>query len=86
MLQARGELDLAPESLLAHRRRELGREHFHDDEAVERDLARDEHARHPAPAELVLEGVRIAERALELRPEIGAHAGGIARGGIPQNT
>jgi hypothetical protein len=66
MLEARGEEDLATEALGTHPRHQIRREDLHHDAASERLLGRDEHARHPAPAELTFEGVAVAERSLEL--------------------
>ena len=57
VLQPRGDADLAREPLGAHPLGELGREHLHDDAPAERRLLGHEHARHPAAAELALEGV-----------------------------
>ena len=60
------ELDLALEPLGADAGGELGRQHLHDDLAAERGLVGDEDARHPAAAELALDGVGATERVLEL--------------------
>ena len=60
VLELRGEVDLAPESLDAHLRGQLWREHLDDDLASETRLFRHEHARHTAH-KLMLEGVRTAE-------------------------
>ena len=65
--------DLALEPLGAEPLREVGREHFHDDLALEPLLVGDEDAAHPAAAELALEAVGVAERFLELRQQRTAH-------------
>jgi hypothetical protein len=66
MLQARGKLDLAVESLDVHARDELGRQDFDDDVAAQCFVADDEHARHAATAQLSLDGIGGTERCFEL--------------------
>ena len=71
MLQVRGELDLLLESGGADFARELGWEQLDHDLTVERCLVRQEQAAHPAPAQLLLDPVRVAERGLEAGEEVG---------------
>ena len=66
MLQPRRELDLALEPLGVDAGQQLRRQHLHDDVPPQRLLARHEHARHAAAAELALDRVRRAERVLQL--------------------
>ena len=66
MLQLGREEDLAIEALDVHARRELGRQHLHDDLATERGVFGEEDARHAATAELALDRVGGAEGLLEL--------------------
>ena len=66
MLQPRREGDLTPEPLERHVAGHLVRQHLDHDLAIERHVGRDEHARHPAAAELALEGVGAAQGRLEL--------------------
>ena len=65
MLQTRGEQHLAIEPFRAHAREKLGRQHLHDDVALQRFLAREEHARHAAPAELARDAVLAAKGLLQ---------------------
>jgi hypothetical protein len=76
VLEPRGEQDLAAEALGAEPRRQVGRQHLHDDLAAEGALFGHEHARHPAPAQLALQRVRIAERLLQAVPQLVSHGGG----------
>ena len=73
MLQPRGELDLALEPLDRHARRELRRQQLDDDLSSERELRGHEDPRHPAAAELPLDGVGRAQRRLEVLAERVAH-------------
>ena len=66
MLQPRCDLDLAAEAVDVHAGNQLGREQLDHDAATERCLFGHEHARHATAAELTLDGVRGAERGLEL--------------------
>ena len=74
MLETGGHPDLALEPLGAERGGELGVEHLERDRAVVLEVARQEDRRHPAAAELPLEGVVGAEPGLELGAEVGHHA------------
>ena len=65
MLQPRRDLDLALEPIDAHTRRELRREHLHDDGPPEGGLLGDEDSRHAAASKLALEGIGTAKRGLE---------------------
>ncbi len=73
LLQRGDRPDLALEPLGAEPLREVGREHLHDDLALEPLLLGDEDAAHAAAAELALEAVGVAERLLELRQQRTAH-------------
>ncbi len=84
MLELGGEVDLAAEPLDAHPGRQLGQQYLDDDPALERRLQRQEDAGHPAAAELALDPVGIAERALKLVPEIHGHGSNVARRGPPE--
>jgi hypothetical protein len=54
---------------------QLGGEHFDDDFPSKRGIFGDEHARHPAAAELPLDDIGVAECVLELVLDVGsAHA------------
>jgi hypothetical protein len=66
LLQARGELDLACEAFGRHSGGEVGGKHLHNDIAVEGDIARDEHPRHSAAAQLARQRAGRAQRGLEL--------------------
>ena len=66
LLELGSEPDLAREPLGADPLGQLGGEHLHDDGAAQRLVASHEHARHSAAAQLPLERVRRAERALKL--------------------
>jgi hypothetical protein len=66
MLELCGELNLAAESLEIDSGRELGRQNFHDYFSSERSLLGEEYARHASASELALEGVIVADGALEL--------------------
>jgi hypothetical protein len=70
LLQRRGELDLALEPLSADPGRELGAEHFDHDPAAQTRFVSNEHARHPATAELSLDGVRPTQVGLQLLAQI----------------
>jgi hypothetical protein len=54
VLQLGGQLDLAPEPLDVHAGGQLRQEHLDHDFPVQGALRRQEHARHPAAAELTL--------------------------------
>ena len=73
MLQSCGELNLPPESVGAEARGELRRQHFDDHLPAEGGLQGDEDTRHPAAAELPLDGVRRAQGSLERFSKIQAH-------------
>jgi hypothetical protein len=77
VLQRGGELDLAPEAVGAHRRRELGRQHLDHHAAAEGDLGGEVDAAHPAAAELALDPVRGGEGAGE-HGEVGGTGGRVA--------
>ena len=66
VLELGGERDLALEALDGERAAASGREHLDHHLAAERGLAGDEDARHPAAAELAVQGVGVAERLLEI--------------------
>ena len=61
--------DLALEPVDVDAGAELDRHDLDDDVSAERGLGRREHARHPAAAELALDGVRRAEHRLQLVAE-----------------
>ena len=63
MIQARGEPDLAHETLPSERLGQIGVEHFHRDVAVVPDVAREVHRGHAARAELALDAVALGEGA-----------------------
>jgi len=69
LLQRRGDPDFALESLGAEAGSELRGKNFDHDAAAESPLFGDEDARHAAPAELVVEGVRAAQIRLEVVAE-----------------
>jgi len=62
MLKRRGECDLAREAFTPPA--SDGLEQLHDYFAPPSDVVRDKNARHPGPAELALERVRVAKRLL----------------------
>src|SRR5687767_8451027 len=66
MLQPRSDFYLARKPLGVHARGELWGENLDDDLASERRIGRQEHARHPAAAELPFELVGVSECGLEL--------------------
>ncbi len=68
------ELDLALETLGAHAGRHRRRQDLRDDRTPEPHLVGEEHAAHPAPAELALERVSTAGMGLQLLAELGRHA------------
>ena len=70
MLELSGELDLAAESIDADGRRHFGWQNFHHDLSAESGFVRNEHARHAAAPELVLEDERVAKRGLQLIAEL----------------
>ena len=83
VLHPRDELDLAPEAIGTHPDRRFAREHLDHDVAVERQIVRHEHARHPTAAELALDAVAVTERTLEGRRERIGHVGiAFGRGGF----
>jgi hypothetical protein len=65
VLEVRGKLDLQLESRGGDVARELGRQKFDDDLAMERGLLRQEEATHAASRELLLDSVGVAQGALE---------------------
>jgi hypothetical protein len=67
--ELRGERDLAPEPLGVDGRRRVRRQHLHDDPAAEGSFRGHEDARHPAAAELALEGVCAPQRRLQPRAQ-----------------
>lgn len=71
VLQLRGKLNLAAESLDVHGRGEVGRKYLYYDFASERQLLGNKHPRHSAAAQLALEGVVTAEGLLEAVLEVG---------------
>jgi hypothetical protein len=73
VLQLRDELDFATEAIGADAGRGFARQDFDDDIAVEREIAGDEHARHPTAAEFAVDAIGVAERALERISERVAH-------------
>ncbi len=75
VLEASRERNLASETLDAHHRGRLGRQHLDDDATVERHLLREEDARHPATAQLARNRVRDAEGIAQLLLEGIRHAG-----------
>jgi hypothetical protein len=72
MLELRGEVDLAAESLDADLGGQLGRQHLDDHFTAETPFFGHEHARHTA-AELVLERVVTAKGRLESLAKVGVH-------------
>src|SRR5215213_5157940 len=66
MLELGRELYLAPETVHAHCARHLGRQDFYDDLSAKQGLVRNEHARHSATAELLLEDERFAQCRLQV--------------------
>ena len=86
MLQPRGELDLPAEPLDVEARGQLRRQHLQHDRAAERELARHEDPTHAGAAELVLEHVPLAQRAVQVgaegarreRLDHGGNGGGVA--------
>src|SRR5689334_19081058 len=71
VLQLRRELDLALEPVDTDPGCHLGREHLHDHLPPEAHLLREEHAAHPAPAELALDAVGSGEHGLETLSKVG---------------
>ncbi len=69
VLEPRRERNLALETLDAHLPRHLGWEDFHHHVAAERLFGSDIDVRHSATAKLAVEGIRVAEGALELVAE-----------------
>ena len=65
MLQLGRELHFTPESFIAHIGGDFRHEHFCDHGAIQRIIARDEHAAHSAAAKLALDRIVRAERGLE---------------------
>jgi hypothetical protein len=61
VLEVGGDADLREEALTAEHGAQLGVEHFQGDEAVVPDVAGEIHRRHPAAAQLPLEGVAVGE-------------------------
>ena len=83
VLQRRREPDLLPEPVDAHRRAQLRGEHLHDDLATEPALVGDEHAAHPAAAELTFHSVAVTESTLKAGQKVGHEVlkiGSAARG------
>ena len=70
VLQRRRQLDLAPEPLDVHAGSEVGGEHFDDDPAAERALLGNEHAAHPAAAQLLVDAIGAPDRGLETRSQV----------------
>ncbi len=70
LLERRGHADLALEAAGGHGRRELRTQQLDDDLAPEAVLVGHEHSRHPAAAQLTLEGVAPGQRLLNARPKI----------------
>ena len=62
MLEPGGERDFALEPLSRDPRGGVGRQHFDDDASSQSRIVRDEHARHPAAAQLGADRVAAAER------------------------
>jgi|GEM_PF-3076515 len=76
MLQARGEGDLALEPFERDLAEHFVGQHFHHDATAERDFGGNEHARHAPAAQLLFEGVGVAQGALQLFAEDGGgHCG-----------
>ena len=73
LLELGGELDLARETLGRDAGGEVGAQDLHNDVALERRIAGEEEAAHPAATELALEGVGGAERGLELVADLFGH-------------
>src|SRR5687768_13211580 len=73
MLEAGGELRLAPEPLDAYHFADLRTQHLEHDLSPERFLGGDEYARHPSTAELAVDGVGAAEGCLELVAQVEGH-------------
>ena len=73
MLQPRGEQHLAIEAFRVHAGEELWRQHLHDDLALQRFLARQEHARHAAAADLA--GDAVLDAKCLLQPLAQLHTG-----------
>ena len=74
LLELGGELDLARETLGRDAGGEVGAQDLHNDVALERRIAGEEEAAHPAATELALEGVGGAERGLELVADLSGTA------------
>jgi hypothetical protein len=69
MLETRREKYLAPESLHVHPGGELRRQHFHDHSTAQREIVRDEDARHSPAAELAGDPEALPEVGLQLVPQ-----------------
>jgi hypothetical protein len=69
VLESRGELDLAKKPLATQDHGQLGFEQLDRDAPVVLQVLREEDDRHPAPAQLTLDPVAIAERFPELLEE-----------------
>ena len=74
MLQPRGDLDLALESLGRHRRGRIGRQNLHDDLPSKSSLRRHEDVRHSSATELTVERDDGPECTLKLVAEVGSGA------------
>jgi hypothetical protein len=88
VLKPRGELDLASETLGRDTRRELRRQELDHHRASERALGCHVDSRHPAAAELSLDGVGRAQRRLKGLAERVAHwtSGEDERAGVGEPT
>ncbi len=70
MLELRRERNLPPKAIGTELRRDFGREDLDHNFPAELPVHCQEDATHPSAGELALEGVAVAERAFESRPEI----------------
>src|SRR5258705_10196627 len=86
MLEPRDELDLSAEPVRADAGARLVGQDLDDDVAVEPLVVRDEHARHPAAAQLAVHAVGVAEGLLEGVGEGGGHGVQSADGGTSCRT
>ena len=65
VLQPRGKLDLAQETLAAERHRDLGAQRLQRDKPLVLDVARQIDQRHPSAAQLLIDDVAIGERGVQ---------------------
>ena len=70
VIESRGDSHLSRETLGGELACGFARWDFDDDTAAERAVVREKYARHSSAAELTLDRIRVAERGLEVLPEI----------------